>query len=226
MGWEAALLKRTWGGVLVGGDHEPAACPGSKESQQHPGLSEQEKSQETQIKSKYYIQIWAPHCKENIDELEGVQWKASEMVRGWRTHPVTSRARSGWRRYGFRSIHPAQLKHLPNHVPLTWTSDETTIQVLKEPRDQVKRENSKSARLDKKIVSERERKGRKMRTLRINLSPVLTWQDKEHDRNMLLPEVLVPVCCRAAKIRKVHFQPLCTALSKLLPETTNCTSPL
>lgn len=44
-----------------------------------------------------------------------------------------------------------------------------------------------------------------MWTLRTNLSPVLTQQDKEHDRNMLLPEVLVPLCCRAAMIRKVHF---------------------
>lgn len=35
--------------VLVGGDHEPAARPGSKESQQHPGLLEQERSQETQV---------------------------------------------------------------------------------------------------------------------------------------------------------------------------------
>lgn len=39
----------------------------------------------------------------------------------------------------------------------------------------------------------------------MNLSPVLTQQDKDHDRNMLPPEVLVPLCCRAARTRKVHF---------------------
>lgn len=51
-----------------------------------------------------------------------------------------------------------------------------------------------------------------MWTLRMNLSPVLTCHNKEHDGNMLLPGILVPLCCKAATIRKVHFQSLCTAV--------------
>jgi len=51
-----------------------------------------------------------------------------------------------------------------------------------------------------------------MWTFRMNLSSVLTRQDKEHDRNtLLLPEVLVLLCCRAATIREVRLEPLCTA---------------
>lgn len=33
------------------------------------------------------MHIWAPHCKENIDQVEEVQWKASKLVRGSSTHP-------------------------------------------------------------------------------------------------------------------------------------------
>jgi len=49
-GWTGEqLCSEGPGGVLVGDDHEPATCPGNKESQQHPGLLEQEKSQEAQV---------------------------------------------------------------------------------------------------------------------------------------------------------------------------------
>lgn len=43
--------------------------------------------------------------------------------------------------------------------------------------------------------------------LRLNPSSVCTWQNKVHNRN-----ILVPLCCRAAKKKGVNFQPLCTTV--------------
>lgn len=43
--------------------------------------------------------------------------------------------------------------------------------------------------------------------LRLNPSSVYTWQNKVHNRN-----ILMPLCCRAAKKKGINFQPLCTTV--------------
>lgn len=71
MGWEKDL-ERFWWEVAISQQH---ACPGSKESQQHPGLSEQEKSQETEVMFSLYLVLVRSHL--NITSRFGllIAWK-------------------------------------------------------------------------------------------------------------------------------------------------------
>lgn len=95
IGWvlvsrEEALLERRWRLCQAEAAHEPAVCPDSRDGQQHPGLCSQAQNQHIE-RSDYTtsrrIQFWAPQHKKNIDKLDCLHQRATEIVGGQSTCP-------------------------------------------------------------------------------------------------------------------------------------------
>lgn len=68
----AVCRKTIWGCRLIEAEHEPAACPGVQEGQQHPGLYQQQCSlQGREIQDGYWEQFVPLWCGDAVAQLPG-----------------------------------------------------------------------------------------------------------------------------------------------------------
>ncbi|KAK4819835.1 hypothetical protein QYF61_012980 [Mycteria americana] len=71
-GWGAALLARTSRSCEAQAARQPAVCPGSEDSQQHPGLNEEERSQEKEGSDRpLSLALVRPHVRCQVHPVQG-----------------------------------------------------------------------------------------------------------------------------------------------------------
>ena len=85
--------------------HEPAMCPHSPESRPYPGLHQKKCGQQIKLEIlslcstlvrphlDYCVQIWSPQYRRDVDLLEHIWSRATEMIQGMEHQPYEDRLR-------------------------------------------------------------------------------------------------------------------------------------